>query len=214
MKVTPAHDPNDFEIGRRHDLPSVKVIGRRRRDDRRRPAATQGLDRFACRKTVVADLEAAGAAGQDRALPAQRRPLLPLPDRRRALPLPAVVRARSSRWPSRPSPPCATGRPASSPRRGTNTYFDWMENIRDWCISPPDLVGPPDPGLVPARTAARSSWPRGRPRPARTAAATACVQEEDVLDTWFSSALWPFSTMGWPDQTAAAEDLLPDLASW
>jgi valyl-tRNA synthetase len=201
VKVTPAHDPNDFEAGRRHSLPKIQVI-----DEHARMTAAAGpyagLDRFDARKRVVADLEAAGL-------------LVKIED----YPLSVGKCARcgtivepliSTQWFVRTKPLAEkaiavveSGRIQFVPANWTKTYFEWMYNIRDWCISRQLWWGHRIPAwhcqecreIIVAREA-----PTTCPR----CGATHLVQDTDVLDTWFSSGLWPFSTLGWPEMT---EDL-------
>jgi valyl-tRNA synthetase len=206
LKVTPAHDPNDFEIGRRHGLASVKVIG----DDGAMTAEAgryEGLDRSACRKAVVADLEAAGL-------------LVKIEPHRHGVGhcyrCRSVIEPNLSRqWFVRTRP--LAEKAIAAVRRGdtrilpetwANTYFDWMENIRDWCISRQIWWG----HQIPAWTCEECGEivvAMETPRTCPGCQSDRLVQEEDVLDTWFSSALWPFSTMGWPDQTPLLKAFYP-----
>jgi len=201
VKVTPAHDPNDFEAGRRHNLPKIQVI-----DENGRMTADAGpyagLDRFEARLRVVADLQAAGF-------------LVKIED----YPLNIGKCARcgtivepliSTQWFVRTKPLAEkaiavveSGRIQFVPANWTKTYYEWMYNIRDWCISRQLWWGHRIPAwhcqecreIIVAR-----EIPTSCPR----CGATHLVQDTDVLDTWFSSALWPFSTLGWPEAT---EDL-------
>ena len=162
-----------------------------------------GLDRFEARKRVVADLEALRRAGQDRRLPAQRSASASAARPSSSRWSPRSGSSRPSRWPRRPSQAVESGRIVFIPANWTKTYFEWMYNIRDWCISRQLWWG----HRIPA-------WHCGECREIIVAreAPAACArcgsgeleQDPDVLDTWFSSGLWPFSTLGWPDQT---EDL-------
>jgi len=206
LKVTPAHDPNDFEIGRRHALPSVKVIG----DDGVMTAEAgryQGLDRTACRKAVVADLEAAGLLEKIE----PHRHGVGHCYRCRSVIEPNLSRQWFVR--TRPLADAAIaavreGKTRILPETWANTYFDWMENLRDWCISRQIWWG----HQIPAWTCeacgeivVAMETPQSCPR----CGSGRLVQEEDVLDTWFSSALWPFSTMGWPDHTPLLKTFYP-----
>jgi valyl-tRNA synthetase len=206
LKVTPAHDPNDFEIGRRHGLPSIKVIG----DDGRMTAEAgrfEGLERFECRKAVVAELKTAGllekiqphrhSVGHCYRCKTMIEPNLSRQWFVRAAPLAekAIAAVRS-------------GRTRIIPEVWTHTYFDWLENIRDWCISRQIWWGHQIPawtcegcGEVVVAMEAPPACPK--------CSAGRLVQEEDVLDTWFSSALWPFSTLGWPEPTRLLKTFYP-----
>ncbi|MCC7496653.1 MAG: valine--tRNA ligase [Bryobacterales bacterium] len=198
VKVTPAHDPNDFEAGRRHDLPHIRVIGE---DGRMTVAAGvyQGLDRFEARRKVVEDLQAQGllvkvethqlAIGKCQRCKAVVEPLVSIQWFAKMKPLaePAIKAVEQ-------------GRIQFIPENWVKTYYEWMHNIRDWCVSRQLWWG----HRIPA-------WHCGDCAKVNVAveAPTACAhcgsarleQDTDVLDTWFSSALWPFSTLGWPEQT-------------
>jgi len=201
VKITPAHDLNDFEAGRRHNLPKVKVI-----DETARMTADAGpyagLDRFEARRRVVADLEEQGLV--EKIEPYQ----LPLSKCQRCkTPVEPLI---STQWFVRTKPlaepaieAVRSGRIRFVPENWTKTYFEWMYNIRDWCISRQLWWG----HRIPAwHCAACGGITVGRQDPAACAhcGAADIAQDPDVLDTWFSSALWPFSTLGWPDDT---EDL-------
>jgi len=199
VKVTPAHDLNDFEAGKRHDLPRIKVI-----DENGAMTAAAGpyagLDRFEARRRVLADLEARGLLEktEDYALnlgTCQRCKT-------------AVEPLVSTQWFVAVKPlaekaiqAVETGRIRFIPANWSKTYFEWMYNIRDWCISRQLWWGHRIPAwhceqcgeVVVAREA-----PAACPR----CGSARLTQDPDVLDTWFSSGLWPFSTLGWPDQTA------------
>jgi valyl-tRNA synthetase len=201
VKVTPAHDPNDFEAGRRHNLPKIQVI-----DGNGIMTAAAGvyagLDRFDARKRVVADLEKIGALVkvEDYTLSIGKC------DRCKTVVEPLI----STQWFVKTKPlaekaikAVETGRIEFIPANWSKTYFEWMYNIRDWCISRQLWWGHRIPAwhcqecreIIVAREAP-STCPR--------CGSANLVQDSDVLDTWFSSGLWPFSTLGWPDQT---EDL-------
>ena len=204
VKVTPAHDPNDFEMGQRHKLPSIRVIGNSGAMMPEAGEAYAGLDRYECRKKLVADLEAAGylvkieehahAVGHCQRCDTVVEPLVSKQWFVRMQPLaePAMEVVKS-------------GRTEFVPERFTKIYMNWLENIRDWCISRQIWWG----HRIPA-------WycdACGKTIVSRTDLSVCphcdgtLRQDPDVLDTWFSSALWPFSTMGWPDKT-------PELARY
>ncbi len=209
LKVTPAHDPNDFEIGQRHNLPSVKVIGEDgAMTEEAGPYA--GLDRFACRQAVTADLKKQGL-------------LIAVQDHKHGVGhcyrCKSVVEPNLSRqWfvdaktLSKPAIQAVeSGKTRIIPESWTKTYFDWMYNIKDWCISRqiwwghqiPAWTCPSCDELMVAMEAPTRCTRCGHPDP---------VQESDVLDTWFSSALWPFSTMGWPEKTDLLQTFYPTSA--
>ncbi len=205
VKVTPAHDFNDFEVGKRHGLAFVTVIG----FDGKMTAAAgplAGLDRFAARKEVKRLLAEAGlergakphpmALGRCQRSQTVLEPLLSDQWFVRIAPLagPAIEAVEQ-------------GRTVFLPEQWTNTYMAWMRNIHDWCISRQLWWGHqipawycPDGHVTVAREAPAACAACGR-RELR--------QDEDVLDTWFSSALWPFSTMGWPAETETLRTFYP-----
>ncbi|MBN1557674.1 MAG: valine--tRNA ligase [Lentisphaerae bacterium] len=204
VKVTPAHDPNDFEIGRRHELAPVNVMhGDGRMNENAGPYA--GTDRFACREAIVKQLETEGllekveahrhAVGHCYRCNTVVEPRLS-PQwfvRMKPLAVPAVEAVRR-------------GDLRFVPARWTKVYLEWMENIRDWCISRQIWWGHRIPVFT-CRTCGKEWAARGTPRRCPACGAETVRQDEDVLDTWFSSWLWPFSTFGWP---AAADN--DDLA--
>ncbi|SPE24030.1 Valine--tRNA ligase [Candidatus Sulfopaludibacter sp. SbA3] len=201
VKVTPAHDLNDFEAGKRHNLPKIQVI-----DESGAMTAAAGpyagLDRFEARKRVVADLEARGNLVKIEDYPLS----LGKCDRCKSVVEPLV----STQWFVKTKPlaekaiqAAESGRIEFIPANWAKTYYEWMYNIRDWCISRQLWWGHRIPAwhcqecheIIVAREAPERCPRCGGESP---------VQDTDVLDTWFSSGLWPFSTLGWPDQT---EDL-------
>ncbi|MBX3276929.1 MAG: valine--tRNA ligase [Acidobacteria bacterium] len=207
VKVTPAHDPNDFQMGRRHGLEFISVIGKDARITDAAPEKYRGLDRYEARKQVVADLDALGLllsfedythnVGHCQRSGVVVEPLISTQwfMRMKTLAEPAVEAVRD-------------GRTRFIPENTTKVYFNWLENIEDWCISRQLWWGhripawyAPDGTIVVARN---DSEARKRFIEAGGDPAADLRQDEDVLDTWFSSGLWPFSTLGWPEQT---EDL-------
>ena len=206
VKVTPAHDPNDFEMGQRHNLPTIRVIGNNGAMTAEAGESYAGLDRYECRKKLVADLDAAGylvkidehahAVGHCQRCNTVVEPLVSKQWFVRMKPLaePAMEEVRA-------------GRTEFVPERFTKTYMNWLENIRDWCISRQIWWG--------HRIPAWYCQDCGKTIVSRQDL-TVCPhcggkveQDPDVLDTWFSSALWPFSTMGWPDKTRELDRYYP-----
>jgi valyl-tRNA synthetase len=206
LKVTPAHDPNDFEIGIRHSLPVVKVIG----DDGKMTAAAgkfESLDRFDARKAVIEAL--------------QKEKLLEKIEPYKhnvghCYRCQTMVEPNLSRqWFVKVKPlaqkaieAVKTGQTRIIPDIWTKTYYDWMENIRDWCISRQIWWG----HRIPAWTCEDCEEvivAMEAPESCIKCKGQKLVQETDVLDTWFSSALWPFSTMGWPDKTPLLKTFYP-----
>ncbi len=206
LKVTPAHDPNDFEIGKRHNLDSVKVIGD---DGTMTPAAGkfQGLDRFKCRDAVVAALKQEGLL--EKIEPYQhsvghcyRCKTVVEPNLSKQWFVATQSLAKDAIHAVK------TGETKIIPDIWTKTYYDWMENIRDWCISRQIWWG----HQIPAWTCSNCQEIVVRidtPEKCPSCGNGNLIQETDVLDTWFSSALWPFSTMGWPDETPLLKTFYP-----
>ena len=205
VKVTPAHDFNDFEVGKRHGLEFLTVIGL---DGKMTGAAgpLAGLDRFEARKEVKRLLEEQGLARGARPNPmalgrCQRsqtvlEPLLSDQWYVRIAPLakPAIEAVEQ-------------GRTRFIPEQWTNTYMAWMRDIHDWCISRQLWWGHQIPAWY--CQAGHVTVARETPAACSTCGAVALRQDEDVLDTWFSSGLWPFSTMGWPDRTDTLRTFYP-----
>jgi valyl-tRNA synthetase len=196
VKVTPAHDPNDFEIGRRHNLPEIDVMT----DDAKMSAAAgpyAGLDRFEARKRVVADLEAAGL-------------LVKIADHTHAVGTcdrcGTIIEPRAStQWFVKMKPlaepaiaAVERGDVEITPENRRTEYFEWMRNIRDWCISRQLWWGHRIPAWY-CGDCQNIVVSRETPEKCTKCGSSKLTQDPDVLETWFSSALWPFSTMGWPD---------------
>ena len=211
VKITPAHDFNDFEVGRRHDLELVNVLDENAVINDAAPEAYRGLDRYDARDKIVADLEARDLVERVE----EHTHVVPYGDRSgvviepwltdqwyvdaATLAKPAIEAVRS-------------GRTVFVPRHWERTYFEWMENIQPWCVSRqlwwghqiPAWYGPDGEIFVErteeeARSAAEAHYGKS----------VELTRDEDVLDTWFSSALWPFSTLGWPDETPELERHYP-----
>jgi valyl-tRNA synthetase len=198
VKVTPAHDPNDFEAGRRHNLPKIQVI-----DEHARMTAAAGpyagLDRFEARKKIVADLQARGYLVKIEDYPLN----IGTCQRSRTIVEPLV----STQWFVKTKPlaekaieAAESGRIEFIPANWAKTYYEWMYNIRDWCISRQLWWGHRIPAWH-CRECRETVVAREAPTSCPRCGSSHLTQDTDVLDTWFSSGLWPFSTLGWPDQT-------------
>jgi len=198
LKITPAHDPNDFEIGNHHNLERIKVIG----DDGRMTSEAgrfQGLDRFECREAVVNALKEEGLL--EKIEPYQHS--IGHCYRCKTIIEPNL----SKQWFIRTKPlakkaiyAVKNGDTKIIPEIWTKTYFEWMNNIKDWCISRQIWWGHQIPAWT-CNTCKEIIVAMDTPATCPACGGTDLLQDTDVLDTWFSSALWPFSTMGWPDQT-------------
>jgi valyl-tRNA synthetase len=198
VKITPAHDPNDLEAGQRHNLPQIKVIG----EDARMTAEAgpyAGLDRFEARKRIVADLEKQGLL--EKVEPYSLA--LSKCDRCGTIVEPLI----STQWFVKTKPLAEKamaavneGRIQFVPDNWDKTFFNWMENIRDWCISRQLWWGHRIPAWHCANCQ-KITVAREAPTACPNCQSTELTQDPDVLDTWFSSSLWPFSTLGWPAET-------------
>ncbi len=204
VKITPAHDFNDFEVGRRHQLPMINIFDQHAALNENAPEAYRGLDRFEARKKIVAEMEALGLL--EKVEPHVLK--VPHGDRSGVVIEPWLtdqwyVNARTLAEPAIKA--VEEGRTRFVPEIWTKTYFDWMRNIEPWCISRqlwwghqiPAWYGP-DGQVFVAETEAEA---HALAKTHYGSAPFALTRDEDVLDTWFSSALWPFSTLGWPEQT-------------
>jgi valyl-tRNA synthetase len=204
VKVTPAHDPNDFEAGKRNNLPLVKVMDTEGRITRE-GGVYEGLDRFEARKRVVADLEAGGflVKIEDHKLAIGRC------QRCKTVVEPMV----SKQWFCRMKPlaeqaiaAVESGKTTIRPENWEKIFFDWMRNIRDWCVSRQLWWGHRIPAWHCA-ACGEVTVARQDPTACAHCGSAKIERDTDVLDTWFSSGLWPFSTLGWPEQT-------PELAKY
>ena len=198
VKITPAHDPNDFEVGRRHDLEVIRVMN----DDgtmNDRAGAYEGLDRYVARKKVVEDLEAGGYlvkiephshnVGHCYRCHSTVEPIVSKQWFVKMEPLakPAIAAAMKNKV-------------RFVPERFSKTYYNWMENVRDWCISRQLWWGHRIPVWY-CKTCGKVICSKEDPTHCPECGSSELRQDEDVLDTWFSSALWPFSTLGFPEET-------------
>ena len=207
VKMTPAHDPNDFEVGLRHNLEVIRCIG----DDGKineNGGPYNGMDRYECRKAVVKDLEEQGYlvkaepyshnVGTCYRCHNDVEPLI------------------SAKWFVKMEPLAKEalrvvkdGEVKFVPERFSKTYINWMENVHDWCISRQLWWGHQIPAWY-CDECGHINVDREDPTKCAKCGCTSLTRDEDVLDTWFSSALWPFSTLGWPEKTADLDFYYPN----
>ena len=206
VKITPAHDPNDFEVGLRHDLPVIRVMN----DDGTMNALAgkyEGLDRYEARKAIVAELDQAGLLVH---LAPHTHHVGPC-DRCRSTVEPIVSKQWFVKMPPLAKPAITAvmkNKTKFVPERFTKIYYNWLENIRDWCISRQIWWGHRVPVWY-CGDCGETICARETPDSCPKCGGTHLSQDEDVLDTWFSSALWPFSTLGWPDETEEMKYFYP-----
>ena len=209
VKITPAHDFNDYEVGQRHDLPFINILTKDARINENAPKKYQGLDRFEARKQIVHDLNALNLLEKIE----PRRIKVPRGDRSHAIIEPWLT----DQWFLNVKPLAKTaiqavesGKIKFIPDTWTTTYSQWMHNIEDWCISRQLWWG----HRIPAWYDDAGNIYVGETESAvrkqhKLSGDIKLTQDTDVLDTWFSSASWPFSTMGWPDTTDELKTFYP-----
>ena len=211
VKITPAHDFNDFEVGRRHELELINIFDEKAKLNKNVPEKFVGLDRFEARKIIVAHMEELGFLS----LVEETTHVVPHGDRSQ-VPLEPWL---TDQWycnakvlAQEPIKAVQDGRTKFVPKNWENTFFEWMKNIQPWCISRqlwwghqiPAWFGPDGQVFVEETekvAIAEAEKYYGEP--------VVLKRDEDVLDTWFSSALWPFSTLGWPNKTKELEKYYP-----
>jgi len=205
VKITPAHDFNDFEVGKRHNLAQISVIAANGTMNEN-AGKYYSLDRFVARKQILADLKELGL------LRNEQEKIIAVPRCYRSGDI--VEPYLSEQWFVRMEPLAKPalevvkkGKIKFYPKHWEETYFHWMENIRDWCISRQIWWG----HRIPAWTCENDHVIVAREEPDKctTCGSSALLQEEDVLDTWFSAWLWPFSTLGWPKETPDLKKFFP-----
>jgi valyl-tRNA synthetase len=211
VKITPAHDFNDYEVGQRHDLPLLNIFTVDAALNDNAPEAYRGMDRYAARKQIVADLEAAGLMEKIE----DHKLMVPRGDRSGEVVEPYLT----DQWFVKIGPlaepaikAVEDGRIRFVPENWSRTYFEWMRNIQDWCISRQLWWGHRIPAWYDEEGnifVGRSEEEVREKYASRLTPDTSLSRDEDVLDTWFSSALWPFSTLGWPARTGDLETFYP-----
>ncbi len=209
VKITPAHDFNDYEMGQRHNLPMINILSIDARINDKAPEAYQGMDRFVARKQIVADLEKLNLLEKI----VDHKLMVPRGDRSQSVIEPFLTDQWYVKIASLAAPAIEaveSGEIRFIPDNWKNTYFEWMRNIQDWCISRQIWWGHRIPAWYDDTGKAYVARDEAEARSKYNLSAdTVLRQDEDVLDTWFSSALWPFSTLGWPEQTKALETFYP-----
>jgi len=209
VKITPAHDFNDYEVGKRHDLPMINIFTVDACINENAPEKYQGLDRYDARTRIVADLESEGLIEKIE----DHRLMVPRGDRSGTVVEPYLT----DQWFVKIGPlaepaiqAVEDGRIRFIPDNWKNTYFEWMRNIQDWCISRQIWWGHRIPAWYDAEGNIYVGRSESEVRDRHSLGETVVLrQDEDVLDTWFSSALWPFSTLGWPEDTDALKTFYP-----
>ena len=205
VKITPAHDPNDFEVGKRHNLPEIVMLN----DDGTiaAPGKYQGMDRYEARKAMVADLDSQGLLVK--VVPHAHN--VGTHDRCKTTVEPMVKQQWFVRMEEMARPAIEalkTGELTFVPESFGKTYLHWLEGIRDWCISRQLWWGHRIPAYY-CQDCQEIVVAKEKPEVCPKCGKNHFVQDEDTLDTWFSSALWPFSTLGWPKKTKDLEYFYP-----
>ncbi|HET9865613.1 MAG TPA: valine--tRNA ligase [Steroidobacteraceae bacterium] len=209
VKITPAHDFNDYDVGQRHGLGQINIFTPDAKINENGPAAYRGLDRFEARRKIVADLEAAGLI--EKIEPHKLK--IPRGDRTNAVIEPYLT----DQWYVKIGPlaepalkAVEEGRTRFVPENWTKTYYEWMRNIKDWCVSRQLWWGHRIPAWYDDAGRIYVGHDEADVRRKHSLAADLRLrQDDDVLDTWFSSALWPFTTLGWPDNTPEMKKYYP-----
>ena len=205
VKITPAHDPNDFEVGRRHDLPEINIMN----DDATIccPGKYHGMDRYEARRAMVKDLEEQGLLVKVE----DHTHNVGTHDRCKTTVEPLIKQQWFVKMDEMAKPAIEalqSGRLKFVPESFGKTYLHWLEGIRDWCISRQLWWGHRIPAYY-CEECGEMTVAKTTPAVCPKCGSTHLHQDEDTLDTWFSSALWPFSTLGWPEKTPEFEYFYP-----
>ena len=209
VKITPAHDFNDYEVGKRHQLPQINILTKKGKINKNAPVPYQGLDRFVAREHILQDLEKLGQLVKTE----PHKLKIPRGEKSNVIIEPLLT----DQWYVKTKPLAQPAIDAVKkgtirfvPENWTKTYFQWMENIEDWCISRQLWWGHRIPAWYDNQGRAYVGYSENDVRFKYKLDSTVQLkQDEDVLDTWFSSALWPFSTLGWPQRTPELEQFYP-----
>lgn len=209
VKITPAHDFNDYEVGKRHDLPQINILTKKATINKNAPAAYQGMDRFIARERIIEDLDKAGFLVKTE----PHKLKIPRGEKSNVVIEPLLT----EQWYVKTKPLAAPaidavrkGEIRFIPENWSKTYFQWMENIEDWCISRQLWWGHRIPAWYDSDGRVYVGHSENDVRfKYKIDPSVSLKQDEDVLDTWFSSALWPFSTLGWPERKQELEQFYP-----
>ena len=207
VKITPGHDFDDFEVGRRHNLPLINILNRDGTLNENVPQAYRGLDREVARETIVADLDALELVDRVESI----THAVPHDEKTKTVVLEPFM---TEQWYLNVNPlaekaiaAVESGRTRFVPENWTGVYFNWMRNIHPWCISRQLWWGHQIPAWYDEEGQTYVAESEGEAR--NLAGGKSLRRDPDVLDTWFSSALWPFSTLGWPDETPELKRFYP-----
>lgn len=208
VKITPAHDFNDYDIGKRHELPMYNILTDDATLNDEVPDSYRGLDRFDAREKIIAEFEELGLLDKIEDYTVK----IPRGDRSHAVVEPYLT----DQWYVKIEPlakpaieAVESGKIRFVPENWSKTYFDWMYNIQDWCISRQLWWGHRIPAWYDANGNVYVGYSEDDVRQKNDLGDAVLRQDDDVLDTWFSSALWPFSTLGWPENTDALREFYP-----
>jgi valyl-tRNA synthetase len=209
VKITPAHDFNDYDVGKRHDLPQINILTKKGTINKNAPVAYQGIDRFVARERIIQDLE------KEKLLVKIEPHKLKIPRGEKSNVI--IEPLLTDQWYVKTKPlaqpaidAVRKGEIRFTPENWSKTYFQWMENIEDWCISRQLWWGHRIPAWYDNTGRAYVGYSENDVRfKYQLDKSLQLKQDEDVLDTWFSSALWPFSTLGWPERTPELEQFYP-----
>ena len=209
VKITPAHDFNDHEVGKRHQLPLINILTKKAQINKNAPLNYQGMDRFVAREQIIEDLKAAGLL--EKIEPHKLK--VPRGEKSNVIIEPLLTDQWYVKTKPLAEPAIAAVKKGDIrfiPETWTKTYYQWMDNIEDWCISRQLWWGHRIPAWYDSLGNVYVGYSENDVRfKYKIDEATVLKQDEDVLDTWFSSALWPFSTLGWPERTPELEQFYP-----
>lgn len=209
VKITPAHDFNDHEVGKRHQLPNINILTKKATINKNAPLKYQGMDRFVAREQIIKDLQETKLLIKTEA----HKLKVPRGEKSNVIIEPLLTDQWYVKTKPLAEPAIAAvkkGEIRFIPETWTKTYYQWMDNIEDWCISRQLWWGHRIPAWYDNQGTVYVGYSENDVRfKYKIDDATPLKQDEDVLDTWFSSALWPFSTLGWPERTQELEQFYP-----